>query len=68
VGKVVVVERESFPGVHLIKRLVRADSNGAWVEGDNKEASTDSRTWGVITPDEVVGVVLFRYKKARINE
>ena len=66
-GRVVVIERESYPGIHLIKRVIRADANGIWVEGDNKEASTDSRNWGALTPDEIVGVVLFRYKRARIS-
>jgi len=68
VGKVVVVERESYPGVHFIKRVVRTDSSGIWVEGDNQEASTDSRSWGAITPNEIVGVVLTRYKRAGISE
>ena len=63
VGKVVVIERESFPGIHLIKRVVRAEQSGIWVEGDNKEASTDSRQWGAITPTEIVGVVLLRYRR-----
>ncbi len=63
VGKVVVIERESYPGILLIKRVMRADENGLWVEGDNKDASTDSRTWGVITPQEVVGLVALRYKR-----
>ena len=66
-GKVVVIERKSYPGIHFIKRVIRADANGIWVEGDNKEASTDSRNWGALTPDEIVGVVLFRYKRARIS-
>jgi type IV secretory pathway protease TraF len=35
-----------------------------WVQGDNEE-STDSRSWGWIPANEVVGVVLFRYKKSR---
>ena len=65
--KVVVIERESYPRVHLIKRVTRIDGNGIWVEGDNKEASTDSRNWGALTPDEIVGVVLLRYKRARIS-
>ncbi len=63
VGKVVVIERESYPGILLIKRVMRADENGLWVEGDNKDASTDSRTWGVITPQEVVGLVALRFKR-----
>ena len=64
IGMVVVIERESYPGIHLIKRVIRAEQSGIWVEGDNKEASTDSRRWGAITPSEIVGVVLLRYRRA----
>jgi hypothetical protein len=35
-----------------------------WVEGDNSD-STDSRTWGWIMPNEIVGRVLFRYRKGK---
>ncbi len=64
-GKVVVIERESYPGIYFIKRVLRVDASGLWVEGDNQGASTDSRQWGAITPPEIVGRVLFRYKRAR---
>ena len=63
VGKVAVVERESYPGVCFIKRIIRADINGIWVEGDNKKASTDSRQWGELAPSEIVGIVFFRYRR-----
>jgi hypothetical protein len=33
-----------------------------WVEGDN-EKSTDSRVWGWINEDELVGQVIFTLKK-----
>jgi hypothetical protein len=33
-----------------------------WVEGDN-EKSTDSRVWGWINEDELVGQVIFALKK-----
>ena len=65
VGKIVVIERESYPGIHFIKRVLRVDPSGLWVEGDNQGASTDSRQWGAITPQEIVGRVLFRYKRGR---
>jgi len=64
-GHVIVVERESYPGVFLIKRLITRDSEGNWVEGDNKSESTDSRQWGTISDEEIVGRVLFRYRSAR---
>lgn len=65
IGKVVLVERESYPGILLIKRVKRVDGNQIWVEGDNSDASTDSRDWGAITPEEIVGRVLARYKRAK---
>ena len=68
VGKVVVIERESYPGIHLIKRVICADKTGFWVEGDNTEASTDSRDWGRITPTEIRGLVLLRYKRRKLSE
>ena len=63
-GKVVVIEREERPGIFLVKRLQKSHGGKFWVEGDNME-STDSRTWGWIPANEVVGVVLFRYRKNR---
>lgn len=65
IGKVVLIERESYPGILLIKRVKRVDGNQIWVEGDNSDASTDSRDWGAITPEEIVGRVLIRYRWKR---
>lgn len=61
-GSIAVIEREERPGIFLIKRVQKAHAGNYWVEGDNSE-STDSRTWGWISPHEVVGRVLFRYRK-----
>ena len=63
-GKVVVVEREERPGIFLVKRLQKSHGGIYWVQGDNDE-STDSRTWGWIRANEIVGVVLFRYKRGK---
>ena len=68
VGKVVVIERENYPGIYFIKRVIRADKTGLWVEGDNTEASTDSRQWGSIGPTEIVGRILLRYKRRKPSE
>jgi len=56
IGKVVLVMRESYPGVYFIKRVKSVGPEGLWVEGDNLEASTDSRAWGHIQPEEIVAV------------
>lgn len=58
-GAVVVVR---LAGRLMVKRAVREQDGGWWVEGDNAEASDDSRTYGVAT---VVGEVRWRYKPLR---
>jgi signal peptidase I len=63
-GSIAVIEREERPGIFLIKRIQKAHGGNYWVEGDNDE-STDSGTWGWISPHEVVGRVLFRYRKKK---
>jgi signal peptidase I len=35
-----------------------------WVEGDNQGVSTDSRSWGPLNSDEVIGKLIFRYRRA----
>jgi len=63
-GKIVVIEREERPGIFLIKRVQKIHSGMFWVEGDSTE-STDSRTWGWIDANEIIGTVLFRYFRKR---
>lgn len=63
-GQVVLVERENQPGVFLIKRVLREVDGMYWVEGDNTAESTDSRQWGSVGSQEIVGRVLFRFRKA----
>ena len=57
-GKVVLVVRDSYPGVYFIKRVKSVSAEGLWVEGDNLEESTDSRKWGHLQPHEIVAVAL----------
>jgi phage repressor protein C with HTH and peptisase S24 domain len=64
-GKVILIRRLSGAGSDFlqIKRAIRIDGANIWVEGDNKESSTDSRSWGAISNEEVIGKLLFRYRK-----
>lgn len=56
----VVVAR--LPGRPLgVKRAVRRTADGWWLEGDDPSASTDSRTFGTVPDDAVLGRVLIRY-------
>jgi signal peptidase I len=43
VGQIVIVRTLDRP---LIKRIVRMEGDKIWVEGDNRDASTDSRQLG----------------------
>ena len=46
----------------IVKRVARVDLHGAlWLLGDNPEASTDSRTFGAVAPEAVIGRVRWRY-------
>jgi hypothetical protein len=76
VGKVVLIQRESEFGTDFlqVKRVTQVSnsSNSSsdafktdfWVEGDNKEKSTDSRSWGALNSDEVIGKLILRYRRA----
>jgi nickel-type superoxide dismutase maturation protease len=61
-GDVVVVRDPREPARLLIKRIDRAaDGEGYRVFGDNSEASTDSRAFGPVRRDQILGKVWFRY-------
>ncbi len=62
VGDVVVVRDPRQPARLLIKRIDgSADGEGYRVLGDNPDASTDSRAFGPIRREQILGKVLFRY-------
>jgi len=71
VGKVVLVRRSAPEGSPLeddflqIKRVIHVNESGIWVEGDNKAQSTDSRTWGYLSPKEIIGIYILRYRRGR---
>lgn len=46
-------------GKILIKRITKIENNSFFVEGDNKTASTDSRKFGMIDKDSIIGKVIF---------
>ena len=57
VGSVVVVDR----GQHSeIKRVERIEGSHVFVVGDNPAASTDSRHYGAVTANDVLGRAMLR--------
>lgn len=48
----------------VVKRAVEQREGGWWVLGDNPDRSDDSRSFGVVPADRVVGVLRFRYRRA----
>jgi len=60
VGDAVVV-RDPRTGRLVLKRIKRLEGAGYFVLGDNPEASTDSREFGVVYKDEIVGKVVRKY-------
>ena len=57
-GDVVVARFRSRPDLLVVKRAVRPQDGGWWVEGDNALVRDDSRKYGVA---DVIGRVLIRY-------
>ena len=58
VGRLLVVRLPS--GVVAVKRAVRREPGGWWVERDNPHEGVDSWSVGVVPDDDVVAVVLLR--------
>jgi len=61
-GHVVLARDPREPARTIVKRVARVDLHGAlWLLGDNPGASTDSRTFGAVAPEAVIGRVRWRY-------
>lgn len=62
-GQIVAVADPRDRSRTLVKRLVAVDRDRmlVWVEGDNREASTDSRAFGPLAWADVAGRARYRY-------
>jgi nickel-type superoxide dismutase maturation protease len=64
-GQVVIARHPARSDMLLVKRAVREQPAGWWLESDNPDASAvDSRTFGPVPPDLIEARVLLRYKTA----
>lgn len=60
-GDAVLMVHPRRPDVLVVKRLVRRDPEGWWVLGDNAGMSEDSRQFGPVPADLIVGRLVRRY-------
>jgi signal peptidase I len=53
-----------------VKRVLHIEADGIFVQGDNDLVSTDSRNYGLIPFDDVIGTVTYRLwpKPGRIKQ
>lgn len=59
IGDIVVVKPLVCAGGKIIiKRVTNIQDNKVFVEGDNKDNSLDSRTFGWINKDSIMGVII----------
>ena len=49
----------------VVKRAVERRPDGWWMLGDNPARSDDSRHFGAVPDDRIVGVLRLRYRRAR---
>jgi nickel-type superoxide dismutase maturation protease len=60
-GDLVVLRDPTNPSRLICKRIVSSDGVHVVVQGDNVRASTDSRAFGPVPVEQVVGRVIRRY-------
>lgn len=60
-GRLVIVRLPG--GVLAVKRALRRDGDGWWVERDNPAEGVDSWQIGAIPDGQVLGTVLLRYRR-----
>ena len=62
VGDVVVVRQPEQAGLLTVKRITRRDGTRWWVEGDNRDRSRDSRHYGPVDQEAIIGRLVVRYR------
>ena len=55
VGDIVVIRKN---GKDMVKRIQKVHDREYFVEGDNNEGSTDSRSFGTVSRTEIIGKVI----------
>ena len=61
IGDVVVASDPRERARAVFKRVARRNPNGVWLLGDSPQQSTDSRDFGWVSDEAVIGRAWFRY-------
>lgn len=61
-GAVVLLRHPLRPELPVVKRLVERRAEGWWVLGDNPDHSEDSRQFGTVPEELIVGRLILRYR------
>ncbi|MBO0775402.1 MAG: hypothetical protein J2P34_03745, partial [Actinobacteria bacterium] len=65
-GRLVVARHPGRPDLLIVKRAVRLEDGGWWLESANQGAgASDSRAFGPVPARLIEGTVLARYRRAR---
>ncbi|HEY6480828.1 MAG TPA: S26 family signal peptidase [Streptosporangiaceae bacterium] len=65
-GQIVIARQPGRADFLLVKRAVRREAGGWWLESDNRNVSAvDSRSFGPVPPAEISGRVVLRYRRGR---
>jgi nickel-type superoxide dismutase maturation protease len=65
-GQVVVARHPGEPELLLVKRAIRREPNGWWLQSDNPDVhAVDSWRFGAVPPELIEGRVLVRYWRSR---
>ena len=63
VGQVVAARHPHRPELTIVKRITKHTEGGWWLEGDNPDASDDSRSFGALSSSALVGVLWIRIRR-----
>lgn len=61
IGDLVVARHPNRPDLIMIKRVTEINEKGYFLTGDNYNFSTDSRSFGVVKLEHIVGKVTSRF-------
>tara|TARA_Y100001968_G_C19451898_1_gene769269 strand:- start:5978 stop:6265 length:288 start_codon:yes stop_codon:yes gene_type:complete len=57
-GSIVVAEHPYIANKLILKRIEKIEENGYFLIGDNKESSSDSRNFGIVNSNQIIGIAI----------